>query len=712
MLRFVLGTMLSVSMMGAMVNSATGQQKEAAKQESSPSAQAPQEQAGSVPLIPRAVLFGNPDKAGPQISPDGTRLAYLAEVDGVLNVYVGPIDDLSKAKAVTADKKRGIRSYFWAYNNRHVLYIQDKDGDENWHVYAVDLKSGETRDLTPIPGVQARIEEVSYKFPNDILVGLNDRDPRLHDVYRVNIESGERKLTQKNEGDFVAFVADDDFNVRVAQKTTADGGGELFVPATEGTEWVSFLKITPDDAMTTSPAGFDKAGKVLYMIDSIGRDTSAMVALEMASKEKKVIASNPKADVSGAMIHPTEKNIQAVSFTYERREWNILDDTIKPDFEYLKTVTPGEVNVLSRTLDDKHWIVGYVLDDGPARYYDYDRAAKKARFLFTNRKALEGLKLSKMHPVVIKSRDGMELVSYLTLPVWEDKDGKPGKPLPMVLDVHGGPWARDGWGYNGYAQWLANRGYAVLSVNFRGSTGFGKKFINAANLQWAGTMHNDLIDAVNWAVKEKIADPQKVAIMGGSYGGYATLVGLTFTPEVFACGVDIVGPSSLLTLLESVPPYWKPMLEMFTTRIGDHRTEEGRKLLTERSPLTFVDKIKRPLLIGQGANDPRVKKAEADQIVAKMEEKKIPVTYLLMTDEGHGFARPENNKAFNAATEAFLSKMLGGRFEPIGKDFEGSSITVVKGADGVPGLAEVISAKPKATEAAPAEPQPQGQAKP
>jgi dipeptidyl aminopeptidase/acylaminoacyl peptidase len=701
MSRSVLSTVLSVGMMVSMVNSAAGQQKEPEKKGPSPAAQSPQKEAWPVPLIPRSVLFGNPDKASPQISPDGTRLAYLAEVDGVLNVWVGPIDDLSKAKAVTADKKRGIRSYFWAYNNHHILYVQDKDGDENWHVYATDLKTDETRDLTPLAGVQARIEGVSHKFPNAILVGLNDRDPQLHDVYRVNLETGERKLTQQNDGGFLSFVTDDDFNVRLAQKTTPDGGSELFVPETEGTEWVSFLKIPQDDAMTTSPAGFDKTGKILYMIDSLGRDTSAMIALDMTKKDKKVLASNPKADVSGAMVHPTENTIQAVSFTYERREWTILDDSIKPDLEYLKTVTPGEMNVISRTLDDKQWIVAYMVDDGPARYYAYDRAAKKARFLFTNRKALEGLKLSKMHPVVIKSRDGLELVSYLTLPAWEDKEGHPSRPLPMVLDVHGGPWARDGWGYNSYAQWLANRGYAVLSVNFRGSTGFGKKFVNAANLQWAGKMHDDLIDAVNWAVKEKIADPQKTAILGGSYGGYATLVALTFTPDVFACGVDIVGPSSLITLLESVPPYWKPMLEMFTSRIGDHRTEEGRKLLTERSPLTFVDKIKKPLLIGQGANDPRVKQAEADQIVKQMEEKKIPVTYVLFADEGHGFARPANNKAFSAVTEAFLSKYLGGRFEPIGKDFEGSTISVPNGAEGVPGLAEAIPAKPKSEAPAP-----------
>jgi dipeptidyl aminopeptidase/acylaminoacyl peptidase len=673
---------------------ALGQQKEAETKEPPAAPQVGQKDAYPVPLIPRTVIFGNPDKAGPQISPDGTKLAYLAEVDGVLNVWVGPVDDPAKAKAVTEDKKRGIRTYFWAFDNAHILYVQDKDGDENYHVYATNLTDGKTRDLTPIQGVKAEIEGVSHKFPGELLVGLNDRDAKLHDVYRVNIATGERKLIQQNDG-YVGFVSDDDFNVRLAMKITEDGGKEILQPAEEGTDWVSYMKIPRDDAMNTGPAGFDKTGKILYMVDSTGRDTSALVARTIASGEQKVLAANPKADVGGPLIHPTEKTVQAVTFNYEKREWTILDDSIKPDFDYLKTVSPGELTVNDRSLDDKHWIVAYVVDDGPVRYYHYDRAAKTAKFLFTNRKALEGLKLAKMYPAKVTTGDGLELVNYLSLPSWEDKAGRPTKPLPMVLYVHGGPWSRAGWGYNGYHQWLTNRGYAVLDVNFRGSTGFGKKFINAADHEWAGKMHDDLIDSVNWAIKEKIADPKKVAIMGGSYGGYATLVGLTFTPDVFACGVDIVGPSSLLTLIESIPPYWKPMIDMFTTRIGDHRTEDGKKLLLERSPINYVDKIKRPLLIGQGANDPRVKQAESDRIVKAMEEKKIPVAYVLFPDEGHGFARPENNKAFNAVTEAFLAKHLGGRYEPIGRDFEGSTISVPQGAADVPGLAEAVAEKPK-----------------
>jgi dipeptidyl aminopeptidase/acylaminoacyl peptidase len=337
----------------------------------------------------------------------------------------------------------------------------------------------------------------------------------------------------------------------------------------------------------------------------------------------------------------------------------------------------------------------YLVDDGPARFYLYDRQRRVAHFLFTNRQALEGQPLVNMRPVVIPSRDGLDLVAYYSLPAGADSDGDgiPDQPVPLVFMPHGGPWGRDFWGYNSWHQWLANRGYAVLALNFRASVGFGKAFTNAGNLQWGGKILEDQIDAVQWAIKQGIADPARVAIMGGSFGGYSVLAGLTFTPDVFACGVDIVGPSNLITLLESMPPYWKAMLEMFTTRVGNHRTAEGRALLTKHSPLTYADRIRRPLLIGQGANDPRVKQAESDQIVQAMQAKGIPVTYVLYPDEGHGFARPENSLSFNAIAEMFLATCLGGRFEPIGDDLEGSSLTVPVGAHDVPGLAEALAAR-------------------
>jgi len=614
-------------------------------------------------------------------------------VNGVLNVWVGPADNPKEAKPITADKKRGIRNHFWAYTNNHVLYLQDADGDENWRVYSVDLQSKKTTDLTPLKNVQARIDAVSNQFPEEVLVSLNDRDATLHDVYRLNILTGEKKLLQKNEG-YAGFVADNNYNLRLALKFTPDGGAAYHKSDGKG-GWVEYLKVPQEDSLTTNPVGFDKAGKVLYLIDSRKRNTGALTTLDLKSDKQEIVAENDKADAGEVMTHPTENTIQAVAFTYERQHWVFKDRAIEQDFKTLQQVADGEVNVVSRTKDDKQWIVAFLMDDGPVRYYHYDRPTKKSTFLFTNKTAMENFKLQKMCPATIKSRDGLDLVCYLTLPPSADKEGKgrPDRPVPLVLDVHGGPWGRDTWGLNQTHQFLANRGYGVLSVNFRGSTGFGKKFVNAGDKEWAGKMHDDLLDAVNWAVAEKIAPKDKVAIMGGSYGGYATLVGMTFTPDAFACGVDIVGPSNLLTLLKSIPPYWKPILDMFKARVGDPDTAEGKKLLEARSPLNRADLIKKPLLIGQGANDPRVKQAESDQIVKAMQDKKIPVTYVLFSDEGHGFARPENRLAFYAVTEAFLAKHLGGRYEALGDAFKGSTIAVPTGADDIPGLAGKLGAK-------------------
>jgi dipeptidyl aminopeptidase/acylaminoacyl peptidase len=599
---------------------------------------------------------------------------------------VGQEDD----HAVTKDRVRGIRFFQWAHNGKHLLYIQDKGGDENWRLYSVDLTNGEILDLTPIEGVRAEIAAVSHRFPREIIVGLNDRDAQYHDLYRIDIGSGERYLVQKNP-EFAGFAIDDDYQVRLAMRMTADGGMELLKPALGG-DWQSFIQISMEDMLPTYPVGFNKAGDVLFMSDCRGRDTGALTALEMETGQVTVLAQDPRVDVSGFLVHPTENNIQAAAFTYERKQWTVLDEAIRADLDYLRTVADGEIEVWSRTLDDRLWVVHYVLDNGPVRYYLYDREAQEAKFLFTNRKDLERLPLSKMHPVVIRSRDGLDMVCYYTLPAW--CEGKiPDLPLPTVLFPHGGPWGRDMWGYDPYHQWLANRGYAVLAVNFRASTGFGKAFINAGNREWGKKMHDDLIDAVDWAIEAGIAAADQVAIMGGSYGGYATLTGLTFTPEKFACGVDIVGPSNLVTLLETIPPYWAPTVEMFTIRVGDHRTEEGRAFLASRSPLTYADRICRPLLIGQGANDPRVKQAESDQIVQAMQEKQIPVTYVLYSDEGHGFARPANNLSFNAVAEAFLAQHLEGRFEPVGDDFEGSTIAVPLGAEFVPGITEALPAE-------------------
>jgi dipeptidyl aminopeptidase/acylaminoacyl peptidase len=645
-----------------------------------------------IPLIARQVLFGNPDRAAVQLSPDGAHLAWLAPLDGVLNVWVAPSEDPAAAHPITHDTGRGIRFYMWAYTNAHILYIQDKNGDENWRLYAVDVQTTATKDLTPFEGVHAQVIEVSPKLPEEIIVGLNNRNPQWHDLYRVHLVSGDMGLLLQNDR-FARMIVDDTYRLRFALQMTPDGGMAIYVA--DGDGWQPWDAIPAEDMLTTGLVGFDKANRVIYMKDSRGRDTAALVEVDPETKGSRLLAADPRADAADVVRHPTEKHVQAVSFIYDRKRWQILDPSIQPDLDYLSTVADGEVEITSRTLDDRFWVVLYLVDDGPARYYLYDRSSRTARFLFTNRKALEGQPLVKMHSAVIQSRDGLDLVTYYSLPLGSngDGDGIPDHPVPMVFVPHGGPWWRDFWGYNPWHQWLANRGYAVLAVNFRSSTGFGKAFTNAGNLEWGGKVMDDQQDAVQWAISQGIADPQRVAVMGGSFGGYSTLAGLTFAPEVFACGVDLVGPSNLITLLESMPPYWKPTLEMFTTRVGDPRTEEGRALLKRHSPLTYADRICRPLLIGQGANDPRVKQAESDQIVTALQTKDIPVTYVLYPDEGHGFARPENNLSFYAIAEAFLAKCVGGRYEPIGSDFEGSSLTVLVGAEQVLGLEEALASR-------------------
>ena len=656
-----------------------------------------------VEIIPRDVLFGNPERASFRASPDGNYVSWLAPLDGVLNVFVAPINDIDNAIAVTKDDYRGIRQYFWSENGTHIIYLQDKGGDENFHVYSVNLKAlarerahghahGKTHfELTPFEGARAQIQQTSKQFPNHILVGINNRNPQLFDIYKVNITNGDMDLILENEG-YLGFNTDDNFKVRFAAKYDAEGSVVYYEVNGTTVSDTPYLTVPNADSLTTQIVGFNATGDKLYLIDSRTGNTAALFERDLETGQTDLIFEHPLADVSGVISHPETQEIEAVAANYLRTEWQIVDDSIKGDLDYLRSVQDGEVNITSRVKDDTIWTIAYTRDDGPVEYYIYDRAEQKAQYVFSNRPDLDDLPLAKMHPTIITSRDDLTLVSYLTLPVWSDTDGdtRPDEALPMVLLVHGGPWARDQWGYNSMHQWLSNRGYAVLSVNFRGSTGFGKDFINAGNFEWAGKMHDDLLDAVDWAVEEGIAIEDRVAIMGGSYGGYATLVGLTFTPEEFACGVDIVGPSNLVTLLNTIPPYWKPAMELFNTRVGNLSTDEGLALLESRSPLNFIDKIQRPLLIAQGANDPRVKQSEADQIVEAMVAKNIPVTYVLFPDEGHGFARPENRTAFNAAAEAFLAQHIGGRYQPIDDDFNDSTIQIPTGADGIPGAKDAL----------------------
>ncbi|NEO55259.1 MAG: S9 family peptidase [Okeania sp. SIO3B5] len=614
------------------------------------------------PLIPREILFGNPERTSPKLSPDGKYLAYIApDEKNVLQIWVrtiGKEDD----RQLTADKKRGIRMYFWTYNEDQLIYLQDADGDENYHLYQVNIQSNIVRDLTPFQGVKAQVIDLDHNFPDQILVGMNLKNPQTFDVYRINLNNGAVEFDTHNPGNIVAWTADAKFQILAAATITKDGGSDLLYRDTTEKSWETIRQWGPDEE--GGPSFFSNDGKILYISANHDANAIRLLGLDLATREEKVIAEDSQYDISGSLTNPITRAIEAVGFYKDKLEWQILDDSIAADFEFLKQAHKGEFRIVSRTLEDNNWLVAYFTDDGPVYYHTYDRTAKTITFLFSNQPQLEGLQLASMEPISYTARDGLTIHGYLTKPV-----GVP-TPAPAVLLVHGGPWARDTWGYRSQTQWLANRGYVVLQINFRGSTGYGKDFLNAGNREWGAKMHDDLIDGVNWLVEKGIADKDKVAIMGGSYGGYATLAGLTFTPEVFAAGVDIVGPSNLITLMQTIPPYWEPLKKIFFHRVGNLETEA--EFLKSRSPLFFVDKIEKPLLIGQGANDPRVKESESSQIVKAMEDAGKPIEYVLYKDEGHGFARPENRLHFYAIAEEFLAKYLGGIFEPVG-NIEGHS---------------------------------------
>jgi len=603
-------------------------------------------------LIPREVLFGNPEKTNPQISPDGTQLGYLAPVNGVLNVWIrtiGKTDD----RAVTNDTKRGIRNFLWQYDNKHVLYTQDVGGDENWRLFQTDITTKQTRDLTPYEKVRVDLVAYDWKTPETVLVQANKRDPKVFDVYSVNLATGKVEMNTENPGDVQGWQADNALQVRAAQIATDDGGTIIRVRNDVKSPWRELVKWGPDETFG-GITGFSPDNKKIWIATSLDANSARLVEYDVATGAHKVIAEDPQFDVQNVITNPKTNALEVVTFIKQRTAYDFIDPKMKADYEALEKVNHGDILGVSRTLDDSKWIVTFMSDDAPVTNYLYDRPSRKATLLFTDRPALEKYKLSSMKPIDFTARDGMKIYGYLTTPA-----GMDAKNLPMVLFVHGGPWARDEWGYSRYAQWLANRGYAVLQVNFRGSTGYGKQYVNAGDRQWAGTMHTDLLDGKDWAVKQGVADANKVCIMGGSYGGYATLAGVTFSPDAFACGVDIVGPSNLNTLLKTIPPYWSTLLSTFHKRMGD-----SEEFLNTQSPLFKANQIKVPLLIGQGANDPRVNKKESDQIVAAMRKNDKDVVYYVFPDEGHGFARPTNNMAFIAAAENFLAKYLGGRAEP------------------------------------------------
>jgi dipeptidyl aminopeptidase/acylaminoacyl peptidase len=620
------------------------------------------------PLIPRSVLFGNPDRTSPSLSPDGTLLGYVAPDEGVLNVWIEPVDGSRPARAVTHDRDRGVRSYTFCHDDRSLVYLQDTAGDESWRVTVLDLDSGATRLVTPETGVQARLLAHNRWHPTTVMVGLNDRNPQLHDVCALDLRTGELTKVAENPG-FLEWYLDSDLRVRGGATMTPDGGLVVHLGKDGGYE--PWLTIPAEDAATTEVLGFTRDGSALLLISSLGANAGRLVRHDLARGEQRELAADADYDLDDVWLDPRTLEPQAVIFAKDRQEIVLLDDALATDLARVRALGEGEVNVSRRERTDRLWLVSLAPSDGPVHYWVLDRSGGSdrsngaagsdgtSRYLFPHRQELTEHELAPMEPFRYTARDGLAVHGYLTFPPGVARSG-----LPAVLVVHGGPWVRDRWGYDPEAQWLANRGYLCVQVNYRGSTGYGKAFLNAGDKAWGAQMQDDLTDAVRHVVDSGWVDDGRVGIYGGSYGGYAALAGAAFTPEVYRCAVDLVGPSNLLTLLASVPEYWKPMLAQMHRRVG--HPEVDRDMLWERSPLSRVQDIRIPVLVAQGANDPRVKQAEAEQIVAALTEKGLPHSYLLFGDEGHGLAKPANRERFYAATEAFLAEHLGGRTERAG----------------------------------------------
>ena len=612
-------------------------------------------------LIPLTVLFGNPERVSPRLSPDGSQLAWIAPHNGVLNVWRAPISsqagvDWDAAEVVTDDTDRGIRQFAWAHDGRHLLYLQDTGGDENWRLHDVDLTTMQRRDLTPFEGVQTQLIATEKDFPDEILIGLNKDNVQLHDVYRLDLRTAELTKELTNPG-FVGMVADSHLVVRAALQPRPDGSMVLVVrDSGDSEEWREILTVPAEDSLTTGPVAVSADGGSLLLISSVNAEAAGLVRLDLATGATEMLAIDPEADVSDVRIQPDSREPQIVTFMKARSEYRVLDPSVAGHLAAIRALHPGDPVFADADDADRVWLVAFTNDAGPVSYFAYDTATSTGSLLFEHQPELSKYELAPMEPFSYQARDGLTINGYLTFPPGVDRSG-----LPTVLLVHGGPWARDSWGYDPQAQWLANRGYLCIQVNFRGSTGYGKAFLNAGDREWGNKMQSDVSDAVAHAISRGWSDPEKVAIVGGSYGGYAALAGAAFTPDLFCCAVDIVGPSNLITLIETIPPYWAPLVAQFHRRVGDPATD--REFLWSRSPLSVADQIRIPLLIAQGANDPRVKQAESEQIVAALEKAGIEHDYMLFPDEGHGFAKPENRLKFFAAADKFLSGYLGGRAE-------------------------------------------------
>ena len=620
------------------------------------------------PLLDRELFFGDAEISGAQISPDGRYLAFIRPHRGVRNIWVKGIDQsFDDARPITADDKP-VPGYFWSQDSRFVLYVQDRGGDENFHVWAVDPAAEPdadggvpaARNLTDFDDVRAMLIAVPRNTPDRILVGLNDRDPALHDVYAVSIASGERELLIQNDVNVAGWSADLEGNVRLATRQTSDGGTEILAVNNGSLGEVVY---ECNWLESCGPMRFHPDGQSVWFMSNKGDDIDliGLYVFDLETREKTLFERDPEGEVDfgGAVFHPVDDRLLATVYVGDRPRIYPHDDDFAADLEFLRRELPeGEIGLPSQTRDGGLALVSLSRDVDPGTIYLFNREQRTVEKLYRSRPEIPVEHMAEMRPIRFTARDGLEIPGYLSLP-----HGVPAENLAVVALIHGGPWARDTWGYRAQVQFLTNRGYAVFQPNFRASTGFGKEFLNAGNLEWGDAMQDDITDGVQYLIDQGIADPARVCIMGGSYGGYATLAGMVFTPELYACGVNIVGVSNLITLINSIPAYWGPIRQLFVMRMGDPDTDEGRARLERQSPINHVDNIQRPLLVIHGANDPRVRQAEADQIVVAMREAGLPVEYIVAPDEGHGFRGRENRLAMYARIEQFLASHLGGRYQ-------------------------------------------------
>jgi dipeptidyl aminopeptidase/acylaminoacyl peptidase len=645
-------------------------------------------------LITRAALFGEPARQGGQLSPRGDRVAFLAPRDGVTNLWVLSVDAMDEARPVTDERTRGLSDFRWAADGATLLYLRDENGDENTRLYAVDIAGGEARALTPA-GARAEVLGVSAADPGAVVVTLNDRDRAWPDVVRIELASGARQTLLRNGGSrgYASFLINRDNAVRVGLRMQADGGAEVVAFEARG-QTRTLFEVPFEDAMSTRLVALEADGAHLLMLDSsLGqpdtpeRDRTALVRVNIASGEKSVLGEGERSDVVDVWLDPATGTAEAFATEYLRREWRALNADSQADIEFLDRSLTGDFSVVSRNADDTRWIVVEESPTTPRRSYLFDRAGPAGRrltSLFSHRPELQQAALQPMTPVEITARDGATLVSYLTLPGGTDANGdaRPEAPLPLVLLPHDGPWARDSYGFDAAHQWLANRGYAVLSVNFRGSSGFGKAFLNAGNGEWGGRIQQDLADAAEWAVAQRVAEQGRIAIVGSGFGGYSVLAGLAFTPDQYRCGASFAAPANLFAMLDLSPAWQRDQLYQ---RVADARTEAGRQLLRVRSPAFHAGRIRSPLLLAYGAHDPHLTRGETDQVAQAVRLRGI-LTYLVFPDEGRDLVRAQNRLSYLAVLEHFLGDCLGGRVEPVGASFEGAAINVYDGAVNVPGL--------------------------